>query len=98
MVCCPTPIAGLEPQSFAPYLLQMTPMKTAVTNEADQFRALYDANYTRVSRFLALMVGSQEAEDLTQAVFAKAAKALPSFRGEAQGSTWLYRIAANAAR
>ncbi len=43
------------------------------------------------------MVGHQEAEDLTQTVFAKAAKALPEFRGEAQTSTWLYRIAANVA-
>jgi RNA polymerase sigma-70 factor (ECF subfamily) len=42
-------------------------------------------------------VGPQEAEDLTQVVFAKAARALPQFRGGAQASTWLYRIAANVA-
>jgi RNA polymerase sigma-70 factor (ECF subfamily) len=34
---------------------------------------------------------------LTQTVFAKAAKGLPTFRGDAQTSTWLYRIAANVA-
>ena len=43
------------------------------------------------------MVGPQEAEDLIQAVFAKAAKALPTFRGEARISTWLHRIAVNVA-
>jgi RNA polymerase sigma-70 factor (ECF subfamily) len=43
------------------------------------------------------MVGPQEAEDLTQAVFAKAARALPTFRGDAEISTWLHRIAANVA-
>jgi RNA polymerase sigma-70 factor (ECF subfamily) len=43
------------------------------------------------------MVGSQEADDLTQVVFARAAKALPGFRGDAQTSTWLYRIAVNIA-
>jgi len=43
------------------------------------------------------MVGPQEAEDLTQTVFAKAAKGLPSFRGEADTSTWLHQIAANVA-
>jgi len=43
------------------------------------------------------MVGPQEAEDLTQMVFAEAAKALPQLRGDAQASTWLYRIAANIA-
>jgi RNA polymerase sigma-70 factor (ECF subfamily) len=64
---------------------------------ADPFRALYDANHGRVRRLLARMVGPQDAEDLTQAVFAKAAAALPSFRGEAEPWTWLYRIATNIA-
>src|SRR5689334_12238517 len=64
---------------------------------ADRFRPLYDAHHRRVRRMLARMVGRQDAEDLTQTVFAKAAQALPAFRGEAQASTWLYRIAANVA-
>ena len=63
----------------------------------DLFRTLYDANHERVRRVLARIVGPQEAEDLTQTVFAKAAKALPRFRGDAETSTWLYRIAANVA-
>jgi RNA polymerase sigma-70 factor, ECF subfamily len=64
---------------------------------ADVFRILYDANHERVRRILARIVGPQDAEDLAQAVFAKAAKALPSFRGDADASTWLHRIAANVA-
>ena len=64
---------------------------------ADAFRTLYDANHERVRRILARAVGPQDAEDLTQTVFAKAAKALPTFRGDAETSTWLYRIAANVA-
>jgi len=36
------------------------------------------------------------AEDVTQEVFVKVFRALPSFRLEARLSTWLYRIAANA--
>jgi hypothetical protein len=47
----------------------------AVNNEAGPFRALYDANLQRVHHLLARMVGAQDAEDLTQVVFAKAAKA-----------------------
>ena len=61
------------------------------------FRTLYEANHGRVRRLLARVVGPQEAEDLTQTVFAKAAKALPTFRGDAETSTWLYRVATNVA-
>ncbi len=68
-----------------------------MNGKLDPFRMLYDANHERVRRFLVRLVGPQEAEDLTQTVFAKAAKALPGFRGEAQTSTWLRRIAANVA-
>ncbi len=47
------------------------------------FRALHDANHGRVTRILARLVGPQEAEDLAQVVFVKAAKALPKFGAEA---------------
>lgn len=73
----------------------MSTRSTAVKNEADAFQRLYEANHQRVSRFISRMVGSQDAEDLAQIVFAKAARALPNFRGDAQAATWLYRIAAN---
>ncbi len=72
-------------------------MIAETTTEPDLFRTLYDANHDRVHRLLGRIVGPQEAEDLTQIVFAKAARALPQFRGDAQASTWLYRIAANIA-
>jgi RNA polymerase sigma-70 factor (ECF subfamily) len=65
--------------------------------EPDLFRTLYDANHDRVYRLLGRIAGPQEAEDLTQIVFAKATRALPRFRGDAQVSTWLYRIAVNVA-
>jgi len=51
----------------------------------------------KVQRYLARMVGEHEAEDLTQEVFVKIHRALPAFRGDSQLSTWIYRIAANAA-
>jgi RNA polymerase sigma-70 factor (ECF subfamily) len=69
----------------------------SATRETDPFRALYDANHGRVRGLLARLAGPQEADDLTQIVFAKAAEALPRFRGDAEASTWLYRIAANTA-
>ena len=63
----------------------------------DRFRALYAANHDRVHWLLGRVAGRQDAEDLTQIVFTKAARALPRFRGDARLSTWLYRIAANVA-
>lgn len=65
--------------------------------EAQNFQALYDRNQPSILGLLTRIVGPQEAEDLTQVVFTKAAAALPKFRGEAQVSTWLYRIATNVA-
>lgn len=63
----------------------------------ERFRTLYDANCERVHRLLGRVAGPHDAEDLTQIVFAKAASALPQFRGEARAATWLYRIAVNVA-
>jgi RNA polymerase sigma-70 factor (ECF subfamily) len=63
----------------------------------DRFRTLYDENHERVRGFLGRLVGPQDCEDLTQVVFAKAAKGLSTFRGDSEVSTWLHRIAANVA-
>ncbi len=41
---------------------------------------------------------SAEVEDVAQEAFIKAFRALPKFRGESAFYTWLYRIAANAAK
>jgi RNA polymerase sigma-70 factor (ECF subfamily) len=62
-----------------------------------EFREIYDTFQPRILRYLTRMLGSQEAEDLTQEVFVKVNQALESYRGEAQLSTWIYRIATNAA-
>lgn len=75
----------------------MSTRSSAGKYQADAFRRLYDANRERISRFLAQTAGAEEADDLAQVVFAKAAKGLHNFRGDAQASTWLYRIAANVA-
>jgi RNA polymerase sigma factor, sigma-70 family len=72
-------------------------MNVETASEADRFRTLYDANHDRVHRLLGRIAGPLDAEDLTQIVFAKAATALPRFRGDALASTWLYRIATNVA-
>jgi RNA polymerase sigma-70 factor (ECF subfamily) len=61
------------------------------------FQKIHDEYRPRVMRYLTRLVGEFEAEDLTQEVFIRVSKALPSYRGEARLATWIYRIAANAA-
>jgi len=72
-------------------------MGVRFTKQRDAFRTLYASNQGHIRALLTRMVGPQDAEDLTQITFAKAAQALPKFRGEAEISTWLHRLAVNAA-
>jgi RNA polymerase sigma-70 factor (ECF subfamily) len=58
---------------------------------------LYRRYRPRVYSVIARMLGPAEAEEVTQEVFLRAFRALDRFRAEAQLSTWLYRIAVNAA-
>jgi RNA polymerase sigma-70 factor, ECF subfamily len=62
-----------------------------------EFHTVYDEFHTRIHRYLERMVGAADAEDVTQDVFAKVSVRLAQFRGEASLSTWIYRIATNAA-
>jgi RNA polymerase sigma-70 factor (ECF subfamily) len=61
------------------------------------FEQVYAEFQPKIHRYLIGMVGVLEAEDLTQEVFIKLSHALESYRGEAKLSTWIYRIATNAA-
>jgi RNA polymerase sigma-70 factor, ECF subfamily len=72
-------------------------MGAELNTQPDAFRALYDANERRIRSLLTRMAGPQNAEDLEQITFAKAAQALPDFRGDASVATWLHRLAANVA-
>ncbi len=62
-----------------------------------EFQQVHDEWRERVFRYLARLVGEGEAEDLVQEVFLKIHHALPEFRRDSQLSTWIYRIATNAA-
>jgi RNA polymerase sigma-70 factor (ECF subfamily) len=60
-------------------------------------KKIYNDYRPGILRYLSGMVGAHEAEDLTQEVFAKIGRSLRGFRGESRLSTWIYRIATNAA-
>jgi len=61
------------------------------------FKSLHDQFRPRVFRYLTRLVGECEAEDLTQSVMLKVSEGLRDFRGDSNVSTWIYRIATNAA-
>jgi len=62
-----------------------------------EFVTIYTEYHPKIQRYLTRLVGDYEAEDLTQEVFIRISQALPTFRGESKLSTWIYRIATNAA-
>ena len=69
---------------------------TVLTNKADtsRFDQMYLENADRMYRFAQRLCGeAEDARDLVQETFLNAYRGLPDFRGEAQLSTWLYRIA-----
>jgi RNA polymerase sigma-70 factor (ECF subfamily) len=64
--------------------------------EVAAFEALYRAHVGRVHGLCRRLVGDWHlAEELTQEVFVRAWRRLPSFRGESAFATWLHRIAVN---
>jgi RNA polymerase sigma-70 factor (ECF subfamily) len=61
------------------------------------FQHIYGEFHPKIHRYLNRLVGPNDAEDVTQEVFAKVSQALPQFRGDSSLSTWIYRIATNTA-
>ena len=61
------------------------------------FSNIYKEYYPKISRYLTRLVGDHEAEDVAQVVFEKVGNNLSAFKGESKISTWIFRIATNAA-
>lgn len=60
------------------------------------FKQLYERYQRPMAALVSRMTGnSDDVDDILQEVFLRAWKGLPTFRGDAQFSTWLYRIAVN---
>jgi RNA polymerase sigma-70 factor (ECF subfamily) len=68
--------------------------KSSPSRIATIFDRMYHDNADRMYRFAQRLCGEEEdARDLVQETFLNAYRGLPQFRGDAQFSTWLYRIA-----
>ena len=59
------------------------------------FETLFRKYQTPIFHLVCRMVNGEDAYDLTQEVFYRALRALPSFKGDCKFSTWLYTIAKN---
>jgi RNA polymerase sigma-70 factor (ECF subfamily) len=62
-----------------------------------EFSDIYDEYHEKLLHYLQRMIGKNDAEDVTQEVFVKIDNGLNDFEGKSSLSTWLYRIATNAA-
>jgi RNA polymerase sigma-70 factor (ECF subfamily) len=65
--------------------------------ERPAMHAFYERYKRRVFALIARICGAQDAEELSQEVFLRAFRGLEKFRGDSQLSTWMYRLAVNAA-
>jgi len=73
-------------------------IRAAQHGDRDAFEFLYRLHSRRVYRVtLRILRDASDAEDLTQQVFLTLFRKIASFRGESSFSTWLHRIAVNAA-
>ncbi len=73
-------------------------VRKASAGDREAFRELLELHYDRIFRFCFRLTGSrEEAEDLTQDICLALPAKLKSFRGRARFTTWLYRVAMNAA-
>jgi len=74
-------------------------MTRAASGDAGAFRCLLDRHYDRVFRVVYSVLRDQsEAEDVTQEIWAALPAKLRHWRGDAKVTSWLHRIAINAAK
>lgn len=72
--------------------------EAAAGGDGAAFASLLDRHYDRLFAFCFRLTGSRaEAEDLTQDICAALPAKLASYQGRARVTTWLYRVAVNAA-
>jgi RNA polymerase sigma-70 factor, ECF subfamily len=69
----------------------------AAAGDDSAFEALVQRYQARVFRLACRLTSDSEAPDVLQDTFLQVYRHLPSFRGDSQFRTWLYRIATNAA-
>jgi RNA polymerase sigma-70 factor (ECF subfamily) len=80
-----------------PQLTEAALIEAVQRGEAGSREALYHRYKRRVYALALRIVGAMDAEEVAQEAFIRIFRGLPKFRGDAALSTWIYRLAVNAA-
>ena len=72
-----------------------TDVALAAGGDSSAFERIYRTHVARIHSLVRRMLGSQEADEVTQDIFVRTWQKLGQFRGEAAFSTWLHRLAVN---
>jgi len=67
----------------------------AAMGDASAFERVYQAHVGRIHSLTRRMLGSHEADEVTQDIFVRTWQKLGQFRGDSAFSTWLHRLAVN---
>jgi RNA polymerase sigma-70 factor (ECF subfamily) len=67
----------------------------AAGGDPSAFERLYRTHVARIHSLTRRMLGSHEADEVTQDIFVRTWQKIGQFRGESAFSTWLHRIAVN---
>jgi RNA polymerase sigma-70 factor, ECF subfamily len=67
----------------------------AAGGDTSAFERLYHAHVGRIHSLARRMLGTHEADEVTQDIFVRTWQKLGQFRGESAFSTWLHRLAVN---
>src|SRR5919206_2737873 len=67
----------------------------AASGDSSAFERLYRTHVARIHSLARRMLGSHEADEVTQDVFVRTWQKLGQFRGESAFTTWLHRLAVN---
>lgn len=85
----------ISPTGAAAVIADAELVRACRSGDMTAWRSLYDRYASLVHRFAAALgVPAEEREDAVQDIFIAVFRSLRHFRGEAQLSTWIYRIAA----
>ena len=67
----------------------------AARGDSSAFERLYRVHVARIHSLTRRMLGSDEADEVTQDIFVRTWHKLGQFRGDSRFSTWLHRLAVN---